>query len=35
MPHEGIFQLQTDIPSIAAKSVSKLGGNFKTFKYGT
>ena len=38
MPHEGTFQLQTDLPSIAAlvtKSVSKLGENFKTFKYGT
>ena len=30
MPHEGTFQLQTDLPSIAAKSFSKLGENFKT-----
>ena len=34
MPHEGTFQLKTDLPSIAAlllpKSVSKLGENFKT-----
>ena len=34
MPHEGIFRLQTDLPSICCflvtKSVSKLGENFKT-----
>ena len=41
MPHEGTFQLQTDLPSsiaalqLATKSVSKLGEDFKTFKYGT
>ena len=40
MLHQGTFQLQTDLPSIAAlqlatKSVSKLGEDFKTFKYGT
>ena len=33
MPHEGIFQPQTDLPSIAALQL--LGENFKTFKYGT
>ena len=35
MPHEGTFQLQTDLPyiyccSLVTKSVSKLGENFKT-----
>ena len=41
LPHEGTFQLQTDLPSyccslhVVTKSVSKLGENFKTFKYGT
>ena len=33
MLHEGTFQLQTDLPSIAAlwlQNVSKLGENFKT-----
>ena len=34
MPHEGTFQLQTDVPSLCCslvtKSVWKLGGNFKT-----
>ena len=39
MPHKGTFQLQTDLPSVAAlpvtNSVTKLVENFKTFKYGT
>ena len=34
MPHEGTFQLQTDVPSLCCslvtKSVWKLGENFKT-----
>ena len=30
MPHEGTFQLQTDLPSITALQLSKLGENFKT-----
>ena len=39
MPHESTFQLPTDLPSdccsLVTKSASKLGENFKTFKYGT
>ena len=38
MPHEGTFQLQTDLGtiycySLVTRSVSKHGENFKTFKY--
>ena len=37
MPHEGTFQLQTDVPSLCCslvtKSVWKLGENFKTKGY--
>ena len=38
MPHEGTFQLQTDLPSIAALLLQNLFQsceNLKTFKYGT
>ena len=36
MPHEGTFQLQTDLPSIAALLLQNLFQSWgKTFKYGT
>ena len=35
MPHEGTFQLQTDLPCIAAYLLQNCFKGGKTFKYGS